>query len=195
MAKSIYCASVSQFNLFWAPSYWLTRELLVSCCFRRASFSLARWASFLSWRRSSAFCASLSWLSFKSWASACSTGVYSLWLNHPAIRFFMFPNKACHSSSRNFAPIMKYTNESNRSQTKKSLRYIVEEPLGLNTRFRTMPLNFIECPLRLYEDGLLKSVDISASLPASLKHLLETTSGMSDPESRRNKPGMIVRPL
>ncbi|CCD50510.1 predicted protein [Botrytis cinerea T4] len=39
-----------------------------------------------------------------------------------------------------------------------------------------MPLNFIECPLRLYEDGLLKSVDISASLPASLKHLLETTS-------------------
>ena len=113
----------------------------------------------------------------------------------PGNPFLHVPKQGLPSSSRNFAPIMKYKNESNRSQTKKSLRYIVEEPLGLNTRFRTMPLNFIACPLRLYEDGLLKSVDISASLPASLTHLLETTSGMSDPESRRNKPGMIVRPL
>lgn len=55
-----------------------------------------------------------------------------------------------------------------------------------------MPVNSIACPLRLYEDGLLKSFEISASLPASLIHLLETTSGISDPESRRHTPGVLA---
>ena len=111
-------------------------------------------------------------------------------LNHPAIIFFIFPNSTDHCSNMNFAPIMKSTLVSNWSETRKSRRYVTLEPAGLKTMFRMIPLKVIRWPLRLPVEGALKSVNISASRPASTTHRLETASGICDPESSRQNPGI-----